>query len=217
MGCNQSTEKDVHESRQRVSSNARGSGANQNINVPTPVQNIAGRGQAYNEAVESPLGVSYTDERTGEMDYFRDIITKTAETFIDVSQGNAPLEGPEAIERAGEYESVLRSSKLDKKANRLFDLPILSTKICVVSDNDNGLNGPNSATTPGSSVETSPVKKSQNIVTQLLRQPTSISQADKKYLEDMCTAVSKGIEMNCLEDVGSFIAVFPELKDGQTA
>ena len=113
--------------------------------------------------------------------------------------------------------SVLKSCHFDSSANKLFSLPVPSVKVPSSSEPEASTGVASSANGSSfSSVEGSPVKK-QDIVVQLLKQPCSISQADMSYLENMCMAVSKGIEMDVIEDFGPFIATLPEIKNAPLA
>ena len=90
--------------------------------MPTqsPSQNINSR---YSDQASDGmlLGTSYTDERTGQADFFKDIIQRTAESFIDVGQANvAPLDRKEAGDRAKEYSGAFDGSKVTEA---VFPLP----------------------------------------------------------------------------------------------
>eukprot|EP01136_Pigoraptor_vietnamica_P011761 Opistho-1_new@50990 len=123
MGCNQSTSKDVQESRQRAPNAAQRKVQTPGSATASPARTIGGAGAgASGDGVQ--FGKSYTDQRTGEtQDFFKDIIQRTAENFIDVTQQSARLEAVDSAERVKEYADAVNHAGLGKGALALYALP----------------------------------------------------------------------------------------------
>eukprot|EP01137_Pigoraptor_chileana_P016754 Opistho-2@73808 len=123
MGCNQSTSKDVQESRTR----APNAGARKPQSTPSaaasPARNIGGGSFSGPSGDGVQFGKSYTDQRTGEQDFFKDIIQRTAENFIDVTQQSARLEVVDTTDRIKEYSDAVNQAGLGKSALSLYALP----------------------------------------------------------------------------------------------
>eukprot|EP01114_Cavostelium_apophysatum_P011712 TRINITY_DN2611_c0_g1_i1.p1 TRINITY_DN2611_c0_g1~~TRINITY_DN2611_c0_g1_i1.p1 ORF type:complete len:167 (+),score=24.55 TRINITY_DN2611_c0_g1_i1:194-694(+) len=119
MGCNQTKNEDVKKSQEP---RARQVNASPQATTTTAIS-VGVSPEKHNKADDLNLGKSYTDQREKEkeIDYFKKIIDKTAINFIDVSSAVAPLENRDAIDRAKDYEHVVRSIKVSNLS--LFTVP----------------------------------------------------------------------------------------------
>eukprot|EP00126_Sphaerothecum_destruens_P004894 Sdes_comp18437_c0_seq2m8361 len=201
MGCNQSTEKDVCDNRQRINSVNNRSNPPPAAAIPQAIDTGVSSGV---EEINTPLGVSYTDERVGEQDYFRDIIARTAENFIDVSQNTVTLDSSEVDARQAKYLEILQSCPLGENAATLFSFPTPSRHYTEASVSL--IDSQNQAADPHKASETSPFGKrappKSNIVC-MLEKPTPLNENDKVYLEQMCHTISEGMEMDSLKGFGT--------------
>jgi len=132
MGCNQSKNEDIrndNEQRARTQAVNTGSAPN-NISganmAVSPVRPIGTPLQAVLDADAQNLGMSYTDTRDLESDYFKDIIERTTQNFIDVAITTGPLEGKDALERARDYSDKV-SKTVVGKPSVLFSVPLPSS------------------------------------------------------------------------------------------
>ena len=119
MGCNGSKQDDVHNSRQR---------AGQETPSKTASMKIGGGQAAAPDNTENTaiLGTSYTDQRQAEQDYFKEIIDRTAQSFIDVSSVPVAIDKKDAQDRSKEYVAQLSeasSTAAMRSLQNLHSLP----------------------------------------------------------------------------------------------
>eukprot|EP01113_Clastostelium_recurvatum_P031568 TRINITY_DN394_c0_g1_i2.p1 TRINITY_DN394_c0_g1~~TRINITY_DN394_c0_g1_i2.p1 ORF type:complete len:193 (-),score=43.15 TRINITY_DN394_c0_g1_i2:29-574(-) len=126
MGCNQSKQEDIkkdNEQRARteaVAAGRPGTGAQSAPQLATsPTRAIGAPGSVSQD--NTGLGMSYSERREGEADYFKDIIDRTAHNFIDVAVTSA-LEGKDALDRARDYSDKITKVHLPKPSS-FFSLP----------------------------------------------------------------------------------------------
>eukprot|EP00128_Syssomonas_multiformis_P002580 Colp12_sorted_trinity150504_noHs@29104 len=176
MGCNQSTAKDVKESRQRGQSKAQPAASS------TPTKPIARLAPGVASENEDNLGTSYTDKRVGEQDFFKEIISRTAENFIDVSQASAPatIGTKEAAEKEQGYKELIKTATVDtKKLRDLFSLPV-----------------------PASGAD--PVA--------VLSAPTALTKQEADSLASACAALSSAIIGFEVKGVSNLVATLPDIQ-----
>ncbi|KAM9956591.1 hypothetical protein ACTFIR_003312 [Dictyostelium discoideum] len=135
MGCVVSKSDDIkneNESRQRNQA----SSSQQPSSSQTPSKQI---GIAAKDSEEQPQEVSYSQMRELDNDFFKDIIDRTAQKFIDVS-----MVGPDGkdsfLDREKDYSAQIKDSKLLKPTS-LTSLPRLSQQ-CQMSNLQNLLSQP---------------------------------------------------------------------------
>mmetsp|Transcript_6257 Transcript_6257/g.25260 ORF Transcript_6257/g.25260 Transcript_6257/m.25260 type:complete len:211 (+) Transcript_6257:33-665(+) len=69
------------------------------------------------------LGTSYSERREMENDaFFRRLIDRTNEEFIDVSQNTVPLDGADAVHRTKDYLRIVDELDMPTTTNGVFDL-----------------------------------------------------------------------------------------------
>eukprot|EP01094_Clydonella_sp_ATCC50884_P021987 TRINITY_DN4956_c0_g1_i2.p1 TRINITY_DN4956_c0_g1~~TRINITY_DN4956_c0_g1_i2.p1 ORF type:complete len:189 (-),score=60.00 TRINITY_DN4956_c0_g1_i2:46-612(-) len=130
MGCNQSTDGDVSGSKRE----RKPSVAERPQDIDRPPRSSVPIGGALSSERAGPrqddilLGKSHTERREAENEqyeqYFKDLIERTANDLIDVSQNTAPLEGRDAEDRAHEYKERLTSTPLSHAAvASIFGIP----------------------------------------------------------------------------------------------
>ncbi|EFA83291.1 hypothetical protein PPL_04081 [Heterostelium album PN500] len=132
MGCNQSTAKDKQEDRQRTQP---ANNAGQSTQTQTASKQIG----VPNQENEKEPDVSYSQMREMDNDFFKDIIDRTAQKFIDVS-----TVGPDAKDsfpyQEKDYSSQIKETTINK-SNILYSLPHLSQS-CQPSNLHNLLSQP---------------------------------------------------------------------------
>ncbi|GAM27710.1 hypothetical protein SAMD00019534_108860, partial [Acytostelium subglobosum LB1] len=130
MGCNQSKNED----NQKADERKRNPDVKEPISAQTPSKQI---GVPIKE--EEQPDVSYSQMREMDNDYFKDIIDRTAQKFIDVS-----TVGPEAadvfLEREKDYSSQIKETSIGK-SSILYSLPHLSQS-CQMANLHNLLSQP---------------------------------------------------------------------------
>ena len=92
--------------------------------VKIGVGNNANAGGGMSGENSALLGSSYTDQRQAEQDYFRDIIDRTAQNFIDVSSVPVAIDKKDASDRTKEYLQLLAQAPATSVAslNKLYSL-----------------------------------------------------------------------------------------------
>ena len=113
MGCNGSKKADnsaaaaQRERTREPASPARGDAPAAAVSTPT-------RGGA--DGGQEDAARSYTDQRTLEQDYFKQVIERTARNFIDVGETGTVLETNERAAKEEEYAAALAGGAIDGAA-----------------------------------------------------------------------------------------------------
>eukprot|EP00455_Lapot_gusevi_P013727 TRINITY_DN16767_c0_g1_i2.p1 TRINITY_DN16767_c0_g1~~TRINITY_DN16767_c0_g1_i2.p1 ORF type:complete len:178 (-),score=46.70 TRINITY_DN16767_c0_g1_i2:48-581(-) len=119
MGCNSSKKEDIQKDRQRLQSPSVSSPARSK-----PMGISSGSSGKPEEPVQDIYGKSQTDQRLEEQDFLRNIIERTQQNFINVSQKPAMLEEKDAVERAQNYqEQISNTAPQQNLLPSLFALP----------------------------------------------------------------------------------------------
>jgi len=117
MGCNASKAQDIQatQRRQRTSE------------PPKPTSTVP---QQAPEKIAPPVSqvpraASYNDKREVENDFFKEIIEKTAQNLIDVSQSSSILDGSgiDVASREKQYSEHISSFMIPQKSKTIFVLP----------------------------------------------------------------------------------------------
>eukprot|EP00696_Hemimastix_kukwesjijk_P007560 gnl/Hemi2/19574_TR6503_c0_g1_i1.p1 gnl/Hemi2/19574_TR6503_c0_g1~~gnl/Hemi2/19574_TR6503_c0_g1_i1.p1 ORF type:complete len:178 (-),score=22.65 gnl/Hemi2/19574_TR6503_c0_g1_i1:102-635(-) len=123
MGCNSSKGRDIENSkRQRVPNapNPQSQSTTNTSPLGTPARGIPGA--AIPGGGERNIAQSYSENRMGEQDLFKDIVDRAAQNFIDVTYTPAPLEDKDALDRIRTYTAQMANSQLLQSS--IFALPM---------------------------------------------------------------------------------------------
>ncbi|KAF2070822.1 hypothetical protein CYY_007869 [Polysphondylium violaceum] len=133
MGCNQSKNDDIKNDNEARQRNTASSSQNAGNPSQTPSKQIG----VPSKENEEPQEVSYSLMREQDNDFFKGIIDRTAQKFIDVS-----MVGPDGKEYVGErdYSNQIKGSTITKPSG-LTSLPRLSAA-CSTSNLQNLLSQP---------------------------------------------------------------------------
>ncbi|KAL6053129.1 hypothetical protein QOT17_011627 [Balamuthia mandrillaris] len=136
MGCNSSKSGDVQEARKRERQQAQ-TASKQPAQFPgsskaTSSRPIGAQGgpSGASDGEEIKFGTSYTDRRQGESDYLKNLVEKTSQNLIDVSQSNVGMDATTVEQRKKDYrerESVRSVLESAVPAISLLSLPAAST------------------------------------------------------------------------------------------
>ncbi|KYQ93878.1 hypothetical protein DLAC_05279 [Tieghemostelium lacteum] len=139
MGCNQSTEADIKNSKNDTRSKAQPTSNQQpGQSSQTPSKQIGVPAKDSEDG--QPQEFSYSKLRELDNDYFKDIIDRTAQKFIDVSMTGSDGGKDAYIGRDKDYSAQIKDTKITKPAT-LTGLPHLS-QACQVSNLHNLLSQP---------------------------------------------------------------------------
>jgi len=118
--CNGSKKKEIAQSEERPRV---GVTPEQKPRGVTPTKPIESGGASSPSNDDVTLGTSYSEQRQGESDFLRNLVERTAQNLIDVSQTNAPLKDSVVKERSQDYSHQLEKSTTSRIVHSLFSLP----------------------------------------------------------------------------------------------
>merc|ERR1719201_22215 len=105
MGCDQSRQKDLDETRQRSRTNAGIDGGNGASNVSSPPMGIANGGAMSPK--DHGMAQSYTDQRLNEDEFYNEIINNTADRLIKTADVVDSLATRDVTGRMREYSALV--------------------------------------------------------------------------------------------------------------
>lgn len=116
MGCNGSKAEDIRQSRdRRPADNAQAKGGSRPIGAPaTPSKADVG------------VAASYHEKREADSDFLKNLVERTSQNLIDVSQGSNVMFDPSIVQsRQKEYQrkQVLKRGAVKAEAASLFAMP----------------------------------------------------------------------------------------------
>eukprot|EP00002_Diphylleia_rotans_P015630 TRINITY_DN3024_c0_g1_i1.p1 TRINITY_DN3024_c0_g1~~TRINITY_DN3024_c0_g1_i1.p1 ORF type:complete len:177 (-),score=28.12 TRINITY_DN3024_c0_g1_i1:563-1093(-) len=123
MGCNSSKNQDVSRSRNAPASPAPKQQTSNSAQVRSPAHQISQKEEKPEVNMPEP---SYSDRKIAEMEFFKDVIERATNKFIDVAE-EPNQSAPSYADHRKDYNAALSSISVNVEKVRIFQLPRLSS------------------------------------------------------------------------------------------